>query len=91
MNLFVNTETKQYWNRTKKNTKCWPDTKEGNASTNRKRIFWSKIKSAFTTQIATNILLKNKIVIYIMRNSLHTKQVICLELQDKKCALVFST
>jgi len=32
MNLFVNTQTKQYRNRSKKNTKCRPDTKEGNVS-----------------------------------------------------------
>jgi len=36
MNLFVNTETKQDRNKTKKNKKCRPDTKKGNASTDRR-------------------------------------------------------
>ena len=64
MNLFVNTETKQHRNRTEKNTKCRPDTKEGNASTNRSPI---SIKQFYKQTVHRKIkkkLLSEKIIMF---------------------------
>ena len=80
MNLFVNTKTKQHRNR--KNTKCRPDTKEGNASTNRsptsiqqfykQTVRRKKIKKEKTTEwkiIITDITHKSRQSSFEARNA----------------------